>query len=146
MHARLVLLCAAVASGSLSATAVAAPKPVCNLVTDIVGDEWEEADSGVRPPGLSEPTMDLVSGDIASNAKWVTVAIRPKKIGRPSAPFESVTLGSAQGDRPRHRCHRPQARRGPYQHPARQVARVLRHGGPVLPPVHARLVAAHGRW
>lgn len=92
MHARLVLACAAIAAGSVSASAVAAPKPVCNLVTDAVGDEWEEAGSGVRPPGLSEPTMDIVSGDIASNSKWVTVAIRPKKIGTPNDPFESVTL------------------------------------------------------
>jgi hypothetical protein len=69
---RLLRAAAALSAVSLAVVAgqaVAAPKakPVCNLVTD------EKGDGGVAS---SSDGMDIVSADIASNAKAVTAVIR----------------------------------------------------------------------
>ena len=60
---------AAAASLSVLAAggALAAPKPVCNLVKD------EKGDAAIVS---SQPALDIVTGDIATNAKNITAVIR----------------------------------------------------------------------
>lgn len=60
------------------------PKPVCNLVTDPKGNEGPSQNG----QGWPDPALDIVSADIASNAKYLTVAIRVAKltIPDPQAP------------------------------------------------------------
>ena len=69
--------------------AVAAPKPVCNLLTDAAGDANGVflAEGGV-PGAPSEDAVDIVSADIASTKKLVTTALRVKKLvtSSPTAP------------------------------------------------------------
>jgi hypothetical protein len=65
------------------AGAASAPKPVCNLVTDQAGD------ASVQPPLPSDDSLDIVSADLASNAKSVTAVLRLKSLGAAS-PY-SVT-------------------------------------------------------
>ena len=66
-----------------AAGAVTKPKPVCNLVKDDAGD------ASVQPPLPSDDSLDIVSGDVASNAKSVTAVLRLKSLGATS-PY-SVT-------------------------------------------------------
>lgn len=73
---RTALALTAVATVGIAGSAVAAPAkkaaaPVCNLITDEKGDG-----GGVFPYSDS---LDIVSADIASNAKLVTAAIRVAK-------------------------------------------------------------------
>lgn len=54
------------------------PKPVCNLVTDAKGD----ADTGLL--GANEDqAMDILSADVATNAKQITAVIRVAKLANP---------------------------------------------------------------
>jgi hypothetical protein len=63
---RLSVAAAAALSVALAGGAVAAPaKPVCNLITDAEGD--------TTGPSTA---LDIVSGDVASNAKTFTAVIR----------------------------------------------------------------------
>jgi len=55
------------------------PKPVCNLVTDPKDNEGP-AQNG---QGMADPALDIVSADIASDAKNITVAIRVAKLTVP---------------------------------------------------------------
>lgn len=61
-HVRLVL--AALVAATLAAPASAAPRS-CNLLLDPRGDGT-----------VAEPALDVVGGDVASNAREITVAIR----------------------------------------------------------------------
>lgn len=54
--------------------------PVCNLVVDPKGDDGLTT-SG--PPGVSEGAFDLVSADVAADAKRLTVAFRVAKLAPP---------------------------------------------------------------
>lgn len=69
-----VAVCAALTGGS-AALAAPAAKPSCNLVQDEKGDGtgFLQTDQDYLP---NDPNLDLVSGDIASNAKTVTAVIR----------------------------------------------------------------------
>ena len=69
----LALSLSVVAGGA--AVAAPKPKPVCNLVIDAKGDGtgFLMTDADYLP---NDPNLDLVSGDIASNAKLVTAVIR----------------------------------------------------------------------
>ena len=83
------LLALLVAAAALAGTGVAtaAPKPVCNLVTDPAGD------SAVLPGGaVKDDALDITSIDIATNKKQLTGVIRVKKLAaRPaSAPGGSL--------------------------------------------------------
>ena len=53
----------------------AAPKPVCNLVTDPQGDGtgFVLTDRNYLP---NDPQLDIVSGDVASNGKTITAVLR----------------------------------------------------------------------
>jgi hypothetical protein len=83
--ARPLLAVALCASFVVGGVAVAAPKakPVCNLIADEKGDGEGFVDS-------SSGGLDVVSADIASNAKTVTAVLRlaaaPPAAGDPNAP------------------------------------------------------------
>jgi len=64
----------------------AATRPVCDLVTDHSGDTT--AGPPQAPVPTDEPSLDIVSSDVSVNAKWVTTAIRVKKLapGQGTAP------------------------------------------------------------
>jgi hypothetical protein len=57
------------------------PKPVCNLVTDPKGNEGPSQNG----QGWADPALDIVSADIASDAKNVTAAIRVAKLTIPDS-------------------------------------------------------------
>ena len=57
------------------------PKPVCNLVTDPKGNEGPNHDGSV----YGDPALDIVSADVASNAQYVTAAIRVAKLTIPDS-------------------------------------------------------------
>jgi len=57
------------------------PKPVCNLVTDPKGNEGPEKNG----QGWADPALDIVSADVASDAKNVTAAIRVAKLTIPDS-------------------------------------------------------------
>ena len=86
--------CVALVAGS--GLAAAAPGPACNLVTDPAGD----AEIVTAQPGL-----DVVTADIASNAKTVTAVIRlagppgggnPQAIGGTRYYFEFLPTGATK--------------------------------------------------
>ncbi len=81
----LALAASVVASGAANAAAKKpAPKPVCNLITDDAGD------AGVV---TGQDGMDILSADVASNAKIVTAVIRLKaapKQSNPEAPGGTI--------------------------------------------------------
>lgn len=54
------------------------PKPVCNLITDAAGDASPQA------PVPTDDSLDVLSGDLASDAKKVTAVIRLKDLGATS--------------------------------------------------------------
>lgn len=83
LHAALVIaLCTAVV-GAGAASAAPRPKPVCNLIVDDKGDGAGLVDN-------SSGGLDVVTADIASNAKSVTAVLRlaaaPPAAGDPNAP------------------------------------------------------------
>jgi hypothetical protein len=61
------------AGSAMTATAATATKhkvkPVCNLVTDASGDAKDVG-------GTNDPSMDILSADVATNAKYITAVIR----------------------------------------------------------------------
>jgi hypothetical protein len=57
-----------------------APKPVCNLVTDAAGDANGFLVTGL-PAVPSDKNLDILSADIASDAKNVTAVIRLAAVG-----------------------------------------------------------------
>jgi len=64
-------------AGGVTAHAAVA-KPVCNLVTDPAGD------ASVQAPLPSDDSLDILSGDVASNAKNVTTVMRLKNLSATS--------------------------------------------------------------
>jgi hypothetical protein len=72
-----------VLTGAVQA-ASAKPAPVCNLVTDPAGD----ANGSFLHDGVagtpSEDAVDIVSADVATNAKVLTTALRVKKLATSS--------------------------------------------------------------
>lgn len=85
-------LCLAVAvslvgAGTAYAVTKPKPKPVCNLLTD----PRDDADGTFVATGLlpaSEDAVDIVSGDVAADAKFLTTVLRVKKLATssPTAP------------------------------------------------------------
>ncbi len=82
MKLRTSALVAAVALAGLAGGAAAAPKVGCNIIMDAAGD-----DTVVATP--TDPSVDLISGDVASDAKTLTAVIRVTKLANPNprAPF-----------------------------------------------------------
>jgi hypothetical protein len=77
----------------LGAHAATTPKS-CKLVTDPAGDDYvnRNAATAGAPSPVHDKSLDLLGGDIASNAKAVTVVFRVAKLSRPPAT-------SGQGER-----------------------------------------------
>jgi hypothetical protein len=76
-------LCLALAASLLGAGVANAvtkpkPKPVCNLIKDDSGD------ASLQPPVPSDDSLDIVGGDLASDAKNVTAVIRIKDLSATS--------------------------------------------------------------
>lgn len=76
----LALVASVAAAGAAGAATRPRPKPlkpVCNLVTD------ESGDATFQPPlpTPSDDALDIVSGDIATNAKTLTGVVRVKALG-----------------------------------------------------------------
>ena len=73
---RRLAVCVAI---GLAGTGLAVPLPaqaeVCNLIADTRGDA-AMVPGHPDPPGLGSARLDIVSGDVASNARALTVAIR----------------------------------------------------------------------
>lgn len=77
----LALAASLTAAGAASAASRPKPKPVkpvCNIVTDV-------KDDAELLPGLAESSMDIVSADLASNAKMVTAVVRVNDLAAASA-------------------------------------------------------------
>lgn len=64
--------------GAAHAVTKPKPKPVCNLITDGSGD------ASLQAPIPSDDSLDIVSGDLASDAKNVTAVIRLKDLAATS--------------------------------------------------------------
>jgi hypothetical protein len=96
VNARLALvpLVALVALTAPAATAAPKAKVACNIVTDPTGDTFAFRSQDGVANGPQEDGLDIVSGDLSSNGKVVTAAIRVKKLSRsvPTSP-EGITLG-----------------------------------------------------
>jgi hypothetical protein len=83
--ALIALAVTAVAAGSAHAAPKPKPKPkpkVCNLVLDAKGDADAAPLGAAASPAGNEPAYDIVSGDIASDAKTVTAVIRVAKLAK----------------------------------------------------------------
>jgi hypothetical protein len=75
------LLAAPLLLAALSLPAEAA-RPVCRLVTDAAGDEAEL--NAVRANG--EPSLDILSADVATDARNLTTVVRVKRLGPVTNP------------------------------------------------------------
>ena len=73
-------LCAGLAGATGLGTASAAAQS-CNLVTDDKGDAKGAAGA------VSDPVVDILSADVASNAKKITAVIRVEKLAATSANY-----------------------------------------------------------
>jgi hypothetical protein len=80
----LVLSCLA-AGGAVAAPAK--PKPVCNLVTDAKDDTFlaRAQDTAGGPYGPQEDAADIVSADVATDAKTLTGVVRVKSLAAAAA-------------------------------------------------------------
>ena len=70
-----VVLSTGVAS---AVTTKPAPKPVCNLVVDKAGD------ASVLGPDPSDASLDILSADVASHAKYLTAVLRIRNLAASS--------------------------------------------------------------
>ena len=82
-----VVLAGAVGLSLLAAGgALAAPKPVCNLIVDEKGDTFLlRTQDGAGAFGPREDALDIVGGDLASDGKVITGVLRVVKLAK-SAP------------------------------------------------------------
>ena len=93
----LVLLAASAALVTGAAAASAAPKkpapvkPVCNLVVDDPNDTFLLRSQDGVVAGPQEDALDIVSADLASDAKRITAVIRVKKLAT------TIATGVGQG-------------------------------------------------
>ena len=78
----LALASTVAAAGTASAAAKPRPKPVCHVVTDPAGDATGFLVTSSPLP--SDDHLDILSADIASDAKNVTAVIRLKAVGADS--------------------------------------------------------------
>jgi hypothetical protein len=87
------MLVVATAAAAAPPAYAKAPQRTCDLVTDARGDA--SVVPGVSDPSdLSTGALDIVSADIASNARYVTAAIRLADLARP-APLAAVSSSSS---------------------------------------------------
>jgi hypothetical protein len=91
---RPVVTAAALACLAGGISAQAAAKPVCKLVTDDAGD------ASIQAPLPNDDSLDIISGDVASNAKNVTTVIRLKNLSGASLVAQTGRNYYAQFDIP----------------------------------------------
>jgi hypothetical protein len=73
---------------AMPAFAKSAPKPVCNIITDAEGDAHRRPLPAVSQVTIFEsPALDILSADIASGAKTVSVVIRMKTTDVSTDPY-----------------------------------------------------------
>ena len=83
MQARLALVPVAALVALVAPAATAAPKAACNIITDPTGDTFAaRSQDGQGAYGPQDDSLDIVSGDLASNGKVVTAVVRIKKLSR----------------------------------------------------------------
>lgn len=85
MQARLALVPVVALVALAAPAAVAGPKvaKACNTITDPAGDTFAvRAQDGEGAYGPQDDSLDVVSGDLASDGKVVTAVIRIKKLSR----------------------------------------------------------------
>jgi hypothetical protein len=85
VQARLALVPVAALVALVAPAAVAAPKtgPVCNTITDPAGDTFAvRSQDGEGVYGPQDDSLDVISGDLASDGKVVTAVVRIKKLSR----------------------------------------------------------------
>jgi hypothetical protein len=91
-------VCAGLAAATGVSVAAPAAKPVCNLLTDAKGDGYPTTAAAAGP---SDDALDIVSADVASDAKKLTAVVRLSKAATAadSAPtgFRFLVLFSAPG-------------------------------------------------
>ena len=95
MRSRAVVIAGLVTVVAIGGTANAAghkakhkSAPVCNLVTDPAGDSTFDVSLGLAASAMpQDPSGDILSADISSDAKSVTAVIRVKNIAAPAAPW-----------------------------------------------------------
>jgi hypothetical protein len=82
MTARSILALSLVTAALTGSAADAAPKvkPVCNIVVDDAKDTFLVRAQDGTAPGPQEDGFDILSADLASDAKTVTAVIRVKKL------------------------------------------------------------------
>ena len=80
----LALVASVTAAGAAGAATKPKPKPVCNLLVDPAGDAKDTfLQEGVMPS--SEDAVDIVSADVAADAKTLETVIRVKKLATSSS-------------------------------------------------------------
>ncbi|MDX6197657.1 MAG: hypothetical protein QOJ79_808 [Actinomycetota bacterium] len=84
-----VLFASSVVVGGVAHAAPAKVAPVCNLVEDAKDDtfalRYQETIHDVGGPGLygpAEPALDIVSADVAADAKTITAVLRVNKLAK----------------------------------------------------------------
>jgi hypothetical protein len=90
VQARLALVPAIALIALVAPVADAAPKkvaPVCNTITDPAGDTFAARSQNDPPAGSptygpQDDSLDVISGDLASDGKVVTAVVRIKKLSR----------------------------------------------------------------
>lgn len=76
-----LVLCAGLAGATGLTAASAAPKPVCNLVTDAKGD------AGGPSGQNNDPVADIITSDVGTDAKRITAVVRVQKLAASSANY-----------------------------------------------------------
>lgn len=99
MRLRAASLAALACAAMLPLSASAAAKPLCQQIKDAKGDDYITVDA----PTVSahDGALDIVGGDIATNAKSITAVIRLAKLSQPpsSAPAGyQLTFGITGAD------------------------------------------------
>ncbi len=87
MKPRLALLPVALLLAASATSAVAADKVACNLIEDPAGDTFVARTQDAPPAGgpqygPQEDSLDVISGDLASDGKIVTAVVRIAKLSR----------------------------------------------------------------
>ena len=76
---RLAVVVVALGVAAAATPSLAGPSKACMLVRDAVGDATDQPNMTV--PGLNQPDLDIVSADVASDARSVTTVVRVQRLG-----------------------------------------------------------------
>ena len=76
---RLAVVVVALAVAASATPSLAGPSKACLLIRDVAGDATDQPNMTV--PGVNQPDLDIVSADVASDARWVTTVVRVQDLG-----------------------------------------------------------------